>query len=177
MGACGGQPARPEPPHLTYTTPTPVPLFQESEATPPALPLGLNLAPTPVLFHAIVAPPAASVRAAQVSDPLAGHEAEMRAAEERYQLPAGILGAIATRESSYGVNACGFNAWGIASCRGDNYASWPEGIEAAASLFAHWLAVRGNLQDALCTWVLGGTCAEDGAYDYAASVLALLGPR
>lgn len=175
MGACGGQPARPEPPHLTYTTPTPAPtayLPKDLSATE----IVATERPTPTVVP-IVAPPAASVRAAQVSDPLAGHEAEMRAAEERYQLPAGILGAIATRESSYGVNACGFNAWGIASCRGDNYASWPEGIEAAASLFAHWLAVRGNLQDALCTWVLGGTCTEDGAYDYAASVLALLGPR
>jgi hypothetical protein len=114
--------------------------------------------------------------AAAPKDTLAGHEGELRAAEAANGLPAGLLGALAVAESSYGVNACGYNAWGWQSCRGDNFDSWAEGAAVVAAQLRYWLDVRGNLEDALCTWVLGSTCAEDGAYDYAAGIIALLSP-
>lgn len=52
----------------------------------------------------------------------------------RWRVSPFLIAAISDVESSFGVAACGFNAWGIASCSGYNFRSWPEGIEAEARL-------------------------------------------
>jgi len=96
----------------------------------------------------------------------------MNTIEVAHGLPLGILWAIAIRESSGGVHACGYNAWGYASCTGYNFSSWEESIETVATRFAYWVERRGNVKDALCTWQSGQVCSVDGEW-YANEVLAI----
>jgi hypothetical protein len=96
----------------------------------------------------------------------------MDATERRYGLPRGLIRAVAIRESGEGKHLSGdYNAWGIGP--GISYNSWPESIEAAGNLLAHWIERRGNVRDALCTWVSGKTCSEAGEW-YANEVISLM---
>lgn len=141
--------------------------------------------PTPTFTTAIDSAPVASPEAAvgvqaqsvadvlplrQDSQPLSFYEPLMRETERGYGLAPGLLSVIAALESSGGVHACGFNAWGIGSCKGYNYSSWEEGIEAAAVLLSYWVERQG-LEGALSTWVSGSPTA--GLW-YAAEALALM---
>lgn len=125
----------------------------------------------------IVTPPPPSVEAAVAvqsisdSDTLAGHESELRAAEQAFGLPYYVLTAIAVRECSY--SACSkHNAWGLGP--GIEYASWTEGIEAAARNLRYWIDKRGSLPGALCTWYDGGFPCSEAAAAYASSVIYLM---
>ena len=144
-----------------------VAIIADATPVPDSTPVPATVeAPSPAL-----PPPPPPVTTA--TDTLYDHIPQLYAAEARYNLPSGIMSAIAWRESSFGAQACGYNAWGVGACRGYNYSSWDEGIEDATALFAHWVSVRGNVADALCTWVSGQTCAVSGAW-YASEVDALL---
>lgn len=125
--------------------------------------------PTP-----IVAPSPASVTAQR--DTLTGHETELRAAEQRYQLPYYVLTALALRECAYADCGAGtHNAWGLGP--GLRYATWEDGIEAAASNLRYWIDRRGSLSGALCTWLDGQFPCTAEAAAYAGDVIWLMGPR
>ena len=62
------------------------------------------------------------------SSPLAGHGATFVREGHRYHVAPELVAAIAGVESTFGRAACGFNAWGVASCQGVRFASWPDGI-------------------------------------------------
>lgn len=53
-----------------------------------------------------------------------------------------LVASIAGAESTFGENACGGNAWGIASCR-VTYASFADGIQAATQLLRTGYLSRG----------------------------------
>lgn len=63
--------------------------------------------------------------------PLAGYGEYMVAAADRNGIDWRILPAIAIRESSGGIHACGFNPFGYGSCKGEvgKFESWEEAID------------------------------------------------
>lgn len=103
---------------------------------------------------------------------LAEYGPEMAAAEAKYGLPAGLVWAVAWRETNGGKHACGtYNAWGWNSCKREpSFVSWEDGIGAVAARLAELINEVG-LEGALSTWVSGN--ARDGQW-YAAEVIALL---
>lgn len=145
---------------------------------PPVIPALFPIPPASLdLFRGVtekvVAPPPPTVAAAD-GDPLSAHESDLRAAERAHNLPTGILTAIAIRESSYGAAACApHNAWGYLDPTCVAFDSWEQGAETVAATLRHWIDVRGNLRDALCTWESGQVCSVSGDW-YATEVLALL---
>jgi hypothetical protein len=66
--------------------------------------------------------------------PLAGQGAAMVAAGRRHHVSAELIAAISGVESTFGRAACGRNAWGLGSCRGFNFTSWPAAIDYVARL-------------------------------------------
>lgn len=96
---------------------------------------------------------------------------EVTRAEDYYGLQRGLLNAIAVLESSGGVNACGFNDWGYASCA-VTFASRSEGIWTVAATLASY---GGDTAWKLCVWNAGPTGCREGRADlYVAQGLALL---
>lgn len=66
--------------------------------------------------------------------PLTGYGAAFVDAGRRYRVAPELVASIAGVESTFGRAACGFNAWGIASCRGVRFTSWTAGIEYVSRL-------------------------------------------
>ena len=66
--------------------------------------------------------------------PLAGYGAKMIVEADRNGLDWRLLPAIAVRESSGGLHACGFNPFGWASCKGNigKFENWDRAIEVVA---------------------------------------------
>lgn len=96
----------------------------------------------------------------------------MHDAEARYGLPRGVLASMATWESSGGINRCGYNLWGYASCR-VTFGSFEEGIETTAATLASYGPedIRGKL----CIWVGGSACTTAHEQAYAERVIGTMG--
>lgn len=94
----------------------------------------------------------------------------MRAAEARHGLQPGLLSIIAINESGAGAQACGFNAWGYASC-GVTFDSYAEAIERVAVTLQSYGADTPTM---LCIWVSGHGCTNEHAIHYRDTALALL---
>lgn len=87
-----------------------------------------------------------------------------------YAIDYRILPAISIWESSGGDQACGYNAWGYASCA-QTFSSWEEGARMCADLLVR-LGARENVEYALRVWVAGaGGAYSDHATSYATRVM------
>lgn len=105
-----------------------------------------------------------------VGTPLSGQGAAMAGAAARHGIDWRMLPAISLYESTWGRNACGFNPYGWGSCRLDNFGSWEEAHEVAASTLASY---GGDDFWKLCVWNQGATGCRNGlGHDYAGKVLA-----
>ena len=148
----------------TYTpTPTRVPAKEWTAILFPTP----TPSPTPKAFAVSAAVENRPVRVIIPDAPLSDYHPLMNQVEDQYGLPRGILWAISIIESTGGLYACGgYNAWGWGNCEHEpSFSSWEEAIQTVAERFAYWVARRGSVDDALCTWQSGRTCAEsDNGY-------------
>lgn len=101
---------------------------------------------------------------------LAHYAGNLVAIADEYGIDWRLLPAIAVHESSGGLHACDYNAWGYGSCKGYNFFSWVDGARASAEL----LVQLGALDDpyySLRVWVAGGQgAAAGGGITYADKV-------
>lgn len=79
---------------------------------------------------------------AEYRSPLAGTGRVFVAAGRANRVSPFLVAAIAGNESTFGRQACHFNAWGIASCR-RSYRSWAEGIWSVSRLLRDGYLSRG----------------------------------
>lgn len=95
----------------------------------------------------------------------------IHATEAAHGLPRGIIAAMAVWESSGGVNRCGHNLTGYASC-GVTFSSFEEGIEVTARTLAGYAPVDARTK--LCIWVSGQPCTTAHGRAYADRVIATM---
>lgn len=74
--------------------------------------------------------------------PLAGYVPDIMASANRHRIDPRFIVAVAGAESSFGKISKGFNAWGIGPHY--RYASWKDGIEAAAKLLRTYYVNEGR---------------------------------
>ena len=70
---------------------------------------------------------------AQYNLPLAGEGHELASAAESNDLPWPLIAAVAMRESTGGLHACGYNAFGYGSCKSVTFSSYDQAIDAVAA--------------------------------------------
>lgn len=115
-------------------------------------------------------PPPPDSRAEAVSAylgtrPLAPYAGEMVAAADRYGIDWRIIPVISVLESSGGRNACGYNAWGVASCAID-YGSWEEGIDDVARRLSEAPYAGLTTRQQFSEWQSGQPCLTDSGIRY-----------
>ncbi len=96
--------------------------------------------------------------------PLAAYAGEMVAAADAVGIDWRLIPAIAILESGGGVQACGNNAYGYASCAVD-FGSPGEAIAVVAATLAGYGVDAGT---AMCIWVGGSRCTTAHEIDYRA---------
>ena len=69
---------------------------------------------------------------AQYDLPLAGEGHKLASAAEANDLPWALVAAVGMDESTGGAHACGFNAFGYGSCKGAQFSSYDQAIDAVA---------------------------------------------
>lgn len=102
--------------------------------------------------------------------PLGPYAFAIERSGHRWHVSPFFIAAISSIESSFGAAACDFNAFGINSCRGYNFRSWPEGIEAEARLLRQGYLDKGSRS----LWSIGPIyCPPCGSSwgDHVASVM------
>jgi hypothetical protein len=111
------------------------------------------------------------------SKPLAPYAAVMVEAADAWGIDWRLIPVISILESSGGVNVCGRNAWGYASCR-VRFSTFEEGIHKVAETLAKPPYTGRSTAAVLCIWVSGKPCTNDHGLNYAykaASLYAALG--
>lgn len=130
-----------------------------------------TLAPADVAFAERAARVAAFLARTVPGAPLTPYAALMVDLADRYGLDWRLLPVITVKESGAGIQACGFNATGYASCAVD-FGSWEAGLETSAATLASY---GGDSAWQACVWNMGPDgCRRGWAADYVAATLALM---